>query len=420
MHARPGTPKAARHTEEGAVAQLFDELRVLEVARNVSGPFAGKLFADYGADVLKVEPPSGDPSRHRGPFKDDIPNPETSALFLHLNTNKRSVTLDLEQEEGREIFRRLAEDADIVIEDFRPGQMDAWGIGYEVLSRDHPNLVMASITPFGQDGPWRDYKGSEITLQAMGGPLHVNGAPHREPIKSGGEVAHYHAGVATAFACIMARFRVEMGGVGDHIDQAVYEAQAGFRDRRTVYLTGASYTGFAAHRQAAGARVANGVRPALDGFVNIYAGGTKHFIPFLDVIERPDLKEHPDARKPLHEYSPAFATEVEAAWTSWLAGTPKQEAVELTQAIGLLGGAILATNDLLADPHYRGRGMWETIDHPVAGRAEYAGRQLILSETPRQQARHAPLLGAHNAEVYCNGLGYTREELGRLRAQGVI
>ncbi|MDO9444764.1 MAG: CoA transferase, partial [Dehalococcoidia bacterium] len=120
------------------MAQLFDEIRVLELARNVAGPFTGKLFADYGADVLKVEPPGGDPSRAHGPFKDDIPNPETSALFLHLNTNKRSVTLNLEEEEGREIFRRLAAEADIIVEDYRPGQMEEWGLGYEELARDHP------------------------------------------------------------------------------------------------------------------------------------------------------------------------------------------------------------------------------------------------------------------------------------------
>ncbi len=402
------------------MAQLFDEIRVLEVAGSVSGPFAGKLFADYGADVLKVEPPGGDPARHHGPFKDDIPNPEASGLFLHLNTNKRSVTLNLEEEAGRDIFRRLAADADIIIEDFRPGQMDEWGIGYEALSRDHPGLVMASITPFGQTGPWRDYLGSELTLQAMGGPLHTNGSPHREPIKLGGFVAHYHAGIAAGLGALLARFRVEMGGDGDHIDQAVYEAQAGFRDRRTVYLTGASYTGFAARRQAAGARTANGVRPAQDGYVNIYAGGTKHFLPFLDVIGRPDLKEHPDATKALHEYSPEYAAEVESAWMQWLMERPKRESVALTQAVGLLGGAVLGMDDLLSDPHYRGRGVWETIEHPVAGTFEYPGRQLLLSETPRQQARRAPLLGEHNVEVYCERLGIPREELPRLRAQGVI
>jgi len=138
------------------------------------------------------------------------------------------------------------------------------------------------------------------------------------------------------------------------------------------------------------------------------------------VIGRPDLKSHPDAPKPLHEYSPEFAAEVESAWTSWLMERPKLESVALTQAIGLLGGAIFGTDDLLSDPHYRGRGVWETIDHPVAGTAEYPGRQLLLSETPRQQARHAPLLGAHNAEVYRDHLGIPREELARLRAQNVI
>jgi crotonobetainyl-CoA:carnitine CoA-transferase CaiB-like acyl-CoA transferase len=402
------------------VTQLMEGIRVLELAGNVAGPFAGKLFADYGADVLKVEPPQGDPSRREGPFKDDIPDPEGSGLFLHLNTNKRSVTLKLATAEGQSIVRRLVAESDVVIEDFRPGQMEEWGLGYETLADGHPDLVMASITPFGQTGPWKDYRGSEVTLQAAGGPLHVNGAAYREPVKLGGNVAHYHAGLAAAYACILARFRVEAGGAGDHIDQAVYQAQAGFRDRRSVALTAASYSGYPAHRQFPGSRPAVGARPASDGYVNILAGGTRHFLRFLEIIGRPDLKEHPDAGRPVQEYSQDFAEQVEGSYLAWLAVTPKREAIAVTQAAGMLGGAIFSTEDLVTDPHYRERGVWETIDHPVTGPVEYPGRQLILSETPRQPARRAPLLGEHNTEVYVSRLGYSQRDLAVMRAQGVI
>ncbi|MGE3960623.1 MAG: CaiB/BaiF CoA transferase family protein [Dehalococcoidia bacterium] len=398
------------------MAQLFDGLKVLELAQHVAGPFAGKLFADYGAEVIKVEPPTGDRSRHEGPFKDDIPDPETSALFLHLNTHKRSVTLDVETEEGRRVLRRLIDQADVVLEDYRPGQLADWGLSYDELAKDHPGLIVASITPFGQTGPWRDYRGTEITLQALGGPMHLNGSSYREPLKSGGYVAQYHCGIAVAYACVAARLRVALGGRGDHIDQAIYEAQAGFRDRRTVYTTGYSYTGYVAKRQPPGSRIANGPRPTADGYANIYAGGTKHFLAALDLIERPDLKDHPDANKNLALYSEDFAAEVEGSWMAWLIQRDKRTAVKETQDIGLLGGAILTTEDLITDEHYRSRGVWDTVDHPKAGAYEAPGRQLILSGTPRQAPARAPLLGEHNGEVY-GALGLDLEQL---RVQGVI
>ena len=398
------------------MAQLFDGLKVLELAEHVAGPFAGKLFADYGADVIKVEPPEGERSRHEGPFKDDIPDPETSALFLHLNTHKKSVTLDVESDEGRRVLRRLIDNADVVIESYRPGQLADWGLPYDELAKDHPDLVLASITPFGQSGPWRDYRGSEITLQALGGPMHLNGSSYREPLKSGGYVAQYHCGIATAYACVAARLRVAMGGKGDHIDQAIYEAQAGFRDRRTVYATGYAYTGYVAKRQPPGSRVAMGPRPTADGYANIYAGGTKHFLAALDLIGRPDLKDHPDANKNIALYSEDFAAEVEGSWMGWLIQRDKRTAVKETQDIGLLGGAILTTEDLITDEHYRSRGVWDTIEHPKAGTYEAPGRQLILSGTPRQDAARAPLLGEHNAEVY-GALGL---DLDQLRSQNLI
>lgn len=401
------------------MAELLEGIRVLELAQGVAGPHAGKLLAEYGADVVKIEPLEGDESRAAGPFKDDVPHPETSALFLNLNRNKRSVTLDLHAVEGRDIFLRLAAEADVIIENFRAGQLAAWGLGYDVLSRDRPDLVLASITPFGQTGPWRDYRGSEITLQAVGGPLHSNGTPAREPAKLGGSIAHYHCGVAMAFAVVLARLRVEQGGAGDWIDQSVYEAQAGFRDRRAAGLTAAGYVGISSHRQQPASRAAVGVRPAIDGYVNILGGGSRHFSELLDLIGRPDLKDHPDFGKPVGSYSRPYAEQVEGSYLAWLFETPKKRAVSEAQTRGILGGAVLSVADLLSDEHYRGRGTFEVIDHPFGGQAEYAGRQLLLSETPRRPARRAPLLGEHNAEVY-GRLGFDGAALAGAGQRGVI
>ena len=397
----------------------LEGIRVLDLTSNVAGPFAAKLLGDYGADVLKVEPPGGDPSRRFGPFKDDDPHPEKSGLFLHLNTNKRSITLDVPSLTGRKILRRLIADADIVFEDFAPGSMDEWGLGYEALSGDREDLVMASITPFGQTGPYRDYKGSEITLEAMGGPLQNNGHIDKEPIKLGGHTAHYHAGAAAAYAAMLARFRVEMGGEGDYIDLAVYECQTGFRDRRTPYLTAASYVGYPSRRGGSMIRMGSGVRPCLDGYVNILGAGNR--LPaLLTLIGREDLSANPDIHKPAAFIPQEVVDEVEAFYLAFLMQNPKVEIIARAQELGMLSGAIMTTEDLSTDEHYRSRGVWDTIDHPATGPLEYPGRPTIMSASPRPQPTRAPLLGEHNVDVYVDQLGYTREELTTLRSLGVI
>tara|TARA_B100000029_G_scaffold516327_1_gene628735 strand:- start:14595 stop:15800 length:1206 start_codon:yes stop_codon:yes gene_type:complete len=399
--------------------QLLEGLRVLELSNNVAGPFTGKLLAEYGADVVKIEPLEGDSARHQGPYKDDIPNVETSLLFLHLNTNKKSITLNFESENAVDITKKFIDKTDIVIESFAPGQMENWGLSYEALAKDHEDLIMASITPFGQSGPWKDYKASEIVLQALGGPLHANGSAFREPIKSGGNIAQYHAGIATAFACIAARLRIIRGGRGDHIDQSIYEAQAGFRDRRTSFTTGTSYTGYVAKRQPPGARPASGPRMTTDGYANIFASGSRRFPAALDLIGRPDLKDHPDAKKQPHLFSQEFASELEGSWMAWLINRDKKTAIAETQEIGLLGGAIYTTKDLIEDEHYRSREVWDTIDHPVAGSAVYTGRQILLSETSRKKPLRAPLLGEHNNEIYAE-IGFTKKDIDEMKKNGII
>ena len=194
------------------MAAPLEGLRVLDLTRNVAGPYATKLLADYGADVLKLEPPGGDPARRFGPFPGNVEDPEASGLFLHLNTNKRSATVDPSTAEGAMTIRRLAAECDIVIEDYDAGRASAWGWGWDELSGDREDLVMLSLTPFGQDGPYRDYLGSEITLQALGGPLLLTGHRSREPLKFAGQVAHYSAGAAAALAILLVRYRVEAGG----------------------------------------------------------------------------------------------------------------------------------------------------------------------------------------------------------------
>jgi crotonobetainyl-CoA:carnitine CoA-transferase CaiB-like acyl-CoA transferase len=376
----------------------LEGLRILDLTCDVAGPYATKILGDFGADVLKVEPPEGDPSRAFGPFPGDEPHPERSGLFLHLNTNKRSITLDVTSESGAAEVRRLSEGVDVVIEDKPPGLADRWGWGWSALSAGRPELIMVSLTPFGQTGPYRDYRGSEITLQAIGGPLHQTGHIEREPLKLGGHVAHYHTGLTAAFAILTALRRVEAGGVGDYIDVSVYECQSGFRDRRTIMLTAAAYTGQAARRGGGVLRVGAGVRPCLDGYVNLQAGGVRMPL-LLRLIGREDLLGHPGLANNAVAVPPDLADEIEASYLIYLMTKTKREVVAEAQALGILGGAVLTIADLLDDPHYRDRGAWETIDHPHTGPLEYPGRPFIMSASPHPHPRRAPLLGEHNEAV---------------------
>jgi crotonobetainyl-CoA:carnitine CoA-transferase CaiB-like acyl-CoA transferase len=402
------------------MAGLLEGIRVLDLSDWVAGSYCGRLLADYGADVIKVERPGGNATRREGPYAGNDPNIEKSALFLHLNANKRGITLDFMTGRGAAVARDLASKCDLVIEDYAPGVLAQHGLDWLRLSKGRDDLVMASITPFGQTGPWRDYRGSEITLQAMGGPMHSNGTQKREPIKGGGYVAHYHAGLSAAFGAILARYRVESGGAGDHIDLAIYETQAGFRDRRTASTLAAAYTGFSSRRQGSTQNVARGVRLTSDGYVNLLGHSPRYWQDFLKLIGRDDLNERPESKLPVPQMPQNFVDEVEASYQIYLIARTKRQAVIETQAIGILGGAIYTTEDLLTDPQYRSRGVWDQIDHPIAGSAEYPGRQLILSESPREPVKPAPLLGEHNQSVYEHDLGLSPAALEQLQSDGAI
>ncbi|MCC6238314.1 MAG: CoA transferase [Dehalococcoidia bacterium] len=401
--------------------QALEGIRVVDLSTLIAGPSCTKLLADFGADVIKVEPPAGDPARAIPPFAKDEPGLERSLLFLHLNTNKRSVTIDPHTEQGASLLRQLIATADVVVESGDPGELEALGLGYEELAADHPSLVYASITPWGQTGPYAamGVRASEITLQAMGGPMNATGSPEREPLKLGGYTAQLQAGSVAAYGIAAAMLRAEAIGEGDHLDVSIYETQAGTRDRRTSSLTSYFYQGTVSQRQLGGVALASGVRPAADGHFNLIATGAGRLKQFVDMIGRPDLMDDPRLDLPAVMMPPEFVEEVAVAYLVWAIDKPKREVVAEAQRRTLLSGAVNTPADLLDDPHYRERGTWEVVDHPSTGPVEYPGRPFIMSQTPRQPARRAPLLGEHNVEVL-GELGVAHEDLPLLRATGVI
>ncbi len=377
----------------------LEGVRVIDLTRNVAGPYASLLLASQGADVIKLEPPGGDPSRAFGPFPNDDVHPERSGLFLHLNRYKRSVVVDPASTAGAERIRSLAAGAQIVLEDYPPGAAAAWGWGWEVLRTANPGLVLTSLTPFGQTGPYRDYRGSELTLQAIGGPLYTNGHQDREPLKLAGHYAHYHAGLVTALATLMALRRSETSGEGDWIDIALHECQAGCRDRQSTNLTIAAYTGLAVGRLGAAVfRMGAGVRPCHDGYVNIM-GGANRLPRLLRLIGREDLIEHPQLMNPPGTVPDDLTEAVESAYAAWLGTRNKGDIVAEAQASGLLAGAVNTVADVMQDHHFQVRGVWDRIDHPETGSLQYPGRPFILSRSPRCEPQRAPLLNEHANDI---------------------
>jgi crotonobetainyl-CoA:carnitine CoA-transferase CaiB-like acyl-CoA transferase len=257
------------------------DITVLDFTHGVAGPYCTKLLADYGAEVIKIERPGiGDRARQIGPFPKDVPHREKSGTFLHLNTNKRSVTLDLNEDSGREIALKLAQKSDIVVESFRPGVMARFGLDYQSLSSENPALVVTSISNFGQTGPYRDWRASELIFYGMGGELSTTGVNYREPVKMGANVGLYQAGTVAAYATLSASFAARETGTGEHIDLSIMETQAGSIDRRMSMLLAYQYTGEISVRAAQGVDglggYPSGVYPCADGYFQI-TGGARYF-----------------------------------------------------------------------------------------------------------------------------------------------
>ena len=416
--------------EGAAVSQLLAGIRVLELASGISGPYLGKLFADHGADVIKVEPPSGDPARHHGPWGEAATPPhgadslEQSPLFLHLNTNKRSVIADVGSDapsaDDIEFVRALVAESDIVIEAFPPGHLDHVGLGYEVLRGLRPGIVLTSITPFGQTGPYAQagYRGSDIVTYAMGGPMWGTGIEEREPIKLSGDVTSYQVGNLAAVPTLAALMTSQRTGRSARIDVSAFEAQAGTIDRRASYLLYEAYTGSDVGRDARQPQRASpvGFYPTSNGWALVFT--LPSWAPrMVKTLTEAGLGGEEGGGDSLVERfsSPAWITDpdlpdmVESSLFMWLAGHT-QDSVAAAAQVNKWGVTPLnAPLDLLDDPHFAARGFFVPVEHPAAGTVtqldapfrvhQARGPGGDAADFERTAPRRAPLLGEHDAEV---------------------
>jgi len=398
--------------------QALSDVKVLDLTWHIAGPYCTKLLADYGADVIKVEkPPEGDPARRMGPFFKDDPHPEKSGLFLYLNTNKRGITLNLKSETGKRILKDLVKDVDILVESFSPHVMPSLGLDYETLEKINPKLVMTSISNFGQSGPYRDFKASELILYGMGGCMCSSGLGDSEPIKKGGNLVQYGGGTMAAVATMIALYNAETQGIGNHVDISLMEVQMGSIERRMSELLAYQYNKELTPRMdiAGLMQYPFGIFPCKDGYVDIAAGFM--WIDRLEgVLGMPLMERYGGTNQFDLERREEFFSNV---WYPWTMERTKKEIVEACQEGRVLSAVVNTTEDLLKEDQLKERGFWVEVNHPVVGTATYPGRSILSLDLPWAVRRPAPLLGQHNEEIYTQ-MGYTREDMSRMREIGII
>ena len=392
-------------------------IHVVEVAQGIAAPYSAKLLADMGAEVIKVEPPLiGDRSRHAGPFPGHHPHPEQSGMFLYLNTNKFGITLNLDCATGAEMFGELMAQADILIEDCPPGWLAARGLGYAQLRRLRPELVMTSVTGFGQTGPEAGYKAYPLTTSHAGGEafslpgrLSLQLFPDRPPVQPGGDLGEYDSGLCAAVATLGAW----LSGTGQHVDVSQQEALVNInRPTLAHYLA----TGGIVSRQRG--YEFGGAIPCKDGYVILRPIEDNHWQAVVRAMQRPDLAE--DERFHTREARTENGALLNELIMAWAMQQTKLELYERVAAEGAPIGYFATAEDIASASQLAARNFMVTCEHPEAGSVSMPSAPYRFSHTPWMLRRPAPLLGQHNAEIWCDRLGHAVETLPQLRRAGVI
>ena len=419
-------------TSENKLAGPLTGLRVLELTSE-HAQFCGKLMADLGADVIKVEPPGGQETRNVGPFLEDEAHPERSLYFWHYNTSKRGVTLDLNSPNGQDIFRKLSATAGLVLESFPAGYLSDLGLGYETLAKDNPGLIMCSVTPFGQDGPWRDYQTSDLLHLAAGGQMASSGydvedIPDAPPIAPGGGNAWHIVSHYSYIAIMGALYHRDFTGEGQYIDVSVHEACSLTTEGAiAIYLS----TGEVVRRHTgrhASADMSPGIQHATNdgGYINTTRSGSNLTPARIKVLGEwmdgyglaQDLLDDKYQDPAVVEVSGQHFADV---LKNFFANMPLVEAYEGGQELNFPWGAIRTMEEIMGDPHLQDRDFFVPVEHPELGREFiYPGPAAIYNASPWSISRRAPLIGEHNQEIFGGELGLPQADLEELKSSGVI
>lgn len=400
--------------------EALSDLKVLEFGQLVTAPYCTKMMGDMGAEVIKIERPGrGDEARRRGPFAKDLPGLERSGLFSYLNTNKLSVTLNPDTVRGKMILYELIKNTDILVENYPPQRMVELGLTYERLEIINPKLIMVSITPFGQTGPNRDYKAHEINTYNACGFGFLSTAtleePVLNPIKAGGRQSEFGAGQAAAVAAMSAVFARDQIGEGQHIDLSIQELMAGQAEATIQYWV-------YAENEMGG--VTNAVMMPImplecsDGWVFLMCVEDDQYDRLVTLMGNPEWMDSElfSDRFLRAEYIDALAPML----TEWSLQFTKEQVFKMCQKARIPVGPSYNAKEILESEHLSARNYFIEIDHPQIGRAKYPSPSYRLSQTPWKIKKPAPSLGEHNQIIYCDRLGFAKEDLVKLNQAGVI
>ncbi len=415
---------------------LLTGFRVLDLT-DEKGDLCGKVLGDFGADVIKVEPPGGSRARNLGPFYQDTPHPEKSLFWFACNTSKRGITLDLTRADGLEIFRRLVKTAHFVVESGAPGYMQGLGLGYADLAAIRPDIILTSITPFGQTGPYSGYQATDLVGTAMGGLMSVLGEENRPARISAWPQAYLQAGLQAAMASVMAHYHRQVSGEGQHVDVSMQEAMvltvpivAETYELMKVNIGGTGPFYFTARPQPLGPLYLRYLLPCKDGHVLLmYSGGHPGYVRSTRSIIAwankegycQDLLDFDLANWNVMTVPQETMDRMARSLTEFLMTKTKAELFRAALEKGIWMAPCNTTADIRRDAHLEARGFWEEVGHPDLGcELTYAGAPLKMSSDAWRIRSRAPLIGEHNAEVYSKELGLSTEDLAVLKSQNVI
>ena len=400
--------------------KALTDIKVIDLTHYIAGPYCTKLMADYGAEVIKIERPNlGDGARRMGPFFGDDPHMENSGLFLHLNTNKKGITLNLKSQTGVNIFKELVAEADILVENFAPRVMSSLGLDYNVLQDINPKLVKTSISNFGQTGSYRDYKATEIVLFAMGPLMITEGEPDLEPLRYPGYKSQYLAGTHAATATMGAFIGSQISGQGQEVDVSIIECLSSLPEGagKIVRYLFSGEEGVRFGYRAEGLYPL-GYYPCEDGAIHVFGITPSHWSRIAHWMGKPELAEDPRFTDPNQRLE--NQGEFEVMFLDFLADKTQSELFSSAQEHRLPVAPMNLISEVLNDPQLKARNVFLEIEHPLTGKNTYPGLPFELPEVPSSPQQHAPLIGQHNFEIYSDRLGYQAEEIEQFKTKGII
>jgi len=391
-------------------------VKVLDLTHYIAGPYCSKLLADFGADVIKIEQPGGDPTRNMAPFYHDEKHIENSLLFFYLNTSKQGITLDLKSSEGKGIFRELVMKSDVVIENFSPRVMPSLGLDFDSLKEIHPSLIMVSISNFGQTGPYRDYKATDIVEYALGGLMYIFGGYDREPLKHAYNQAQFKAGTNAASATLIALYHGRKTNQGQHIDLSIQESVASALRDVTSNFT---YTGAVRRRQPNHSGDLTRLRAVSDGYIlpNPGMSAGLDWNKVVEFLESPSLD---DDKFRTGTARLENAEELGSILDKLFSSKTKTDMFYAAHQKRFIYGVIDSPAEVLANPQNQYRNRFVEMDHSLGGQITFPGAPFKMSSTPWDGLTPPPLLGQHNKSVLSEMLGYTEDRLKELISDGVI